>query len=45
MGHIGGEAAEHHNHHAQIAAAAHQEDFDVFDDIGRGIPRAFRIAG
>ena len=37
MGHIGSKSAEHHDHHAQIAAAAHQQNFYIFNNIGSGI--------
>ena len=39
MGHIGGETAEHHNHHAEVAAAAHEQYFNIFKDVGCGVTR------
>jgi hypothetical protein len=40
MGHKCCKTAQHHDHHTQVATTAHEQNFNVFDNVGRGITRA-----
>jgi hypothetical protein len=40
MSHISGKTAQHHDHHTQVATTAHEQNFNIFNNISGGITGA-----
>ena len=42
VGHISGKTTQHHDHHAEIATTAHQQNFNIFNNVCCRIARRCR---